>query len=408
MMRCFKTLHQQVLTNFAQQHMEPFYAAWERFKDMMARCPNHNFPKWYLLQIFYQGLSFEAKNGVDDGAIEADGNSLFSRTIDEVYYLLEDLAAFNYQWYWNSSMQNQSWEGHSNLTWSSHSNMMEQSVCQQQIEKTPLEIALAQLQATAEEFSRSMAEMNLKSMESSRNLEEQMKLLMSTTMESCLENEESNSNCAEPEWEFEPQDEKKLQDEGHVSFDVVLAQSVAELDSQVIEIESYMLNQEMSIQIHELYEEQTASMVMDSQGEREKQLERSLEELPFEEKAQNSLEDEEVYETIDLSSSLVLPYIPPIDPYLPLILPSPYYTLHKLEPKEKFHSQAHHSKPCHVGPMSQVFPYPVKLEDILNHNPYVVLYDTFYGRKPLFDDLFSKSLANDYNLSAYWEATQVS
>ena len=49
----------------------------------------------------------------------------------------------------------------------------------------------------------------------------------------------------------------------------------------------------------------------------------------------------------------------------------------------------HTSKPSLVRIMCQILPYLAKLEGINNQDPYVVLYDTYCGWKPLFDELFS-------------------
>ena len=48
--------------------------------------------------------------------------------------------------------------------------------------------------------------------------------------------------------------------------------------------------------------------------------------------------------------------------------------------------QAHTSKPSLVGAMCQILPNLAKLEGINNQDPYVVLYDTYYWQKQLFDE----------------------
>lgn len=107
------------------------------------------------------------------------------------------------------------------------------------------------------------------------------------------------------------------------------------------------------------------------------------------------MEDEEAYEAIDLSSLVVLSYTPTTDPYFPTTLPSPYYVLYKIEPKEKFSSQAHQPKRSYVGTTSQIHPNHAKLEGIVNLDQYIVLYDTYYGQKLLFDERFSKRPVED-------------
>ena len=49
--------------------------------------------------------------------------------------------------------------------------------------------------------------------------------------------------------------------------------------------------------------------------------------------------------------------------------------------------------------------YFAKLEGIQDRNPWNVLYDTNYGRKPLFEDLWWRRVKLDVKRSASWEAT---
>lgn len=124
------------------------------------------------------------------------------------------------------------------------------------------------------------------------------------------------------------------------------------------------------------------------------------------------LEDEENFEIIDLSSSLVLPsYTSPVDPYFPLSPLSPYYTLCKLELKMRFPSKANHSMTCLVDMTCQILSHLVKLKGIQNQDSYILeLYNTYYRQKSLIDELFSNSQAYeyDYKSSASLEATKLS
>ena len=89
------------ITQFVQHDMETLYEAWERYKDMLRRCPHHGLPKWLQVQTFYNGLSGNTRTLVDAAA----GGALMSKTIDKAYDLLEDMAANNYQWPSERSMQ---------------------------------------------------------------------------------------------------------------------------------------------------------------------------------------------------------------------------------------------------------------------------------------------------------------
>ncbi|EXC31214.1 hypothetical protein L484_005639 [Morus notabilis] len=146
-----------------------------------------------------------------------------------------------------------------------------------------------------------------------------------------------------------------------------------------------LLRNEVSIQNHEFYKDQISCMAMDKEIESEEKLEGLFEDFLDEEEVREKLEDEEAYEAIELSSFVILSYTPTTDPYFPPTPPSPYYVLYMIEPKEKFSFQAHHqSKRSRVGTMSRILPNHAKLEGIHNLDPYIVLYDTYCGRKPLF------------------------
>ena len=49
------------ISNFHQASDEAFYAAWERFKDMLRRCPNHKFEEIAQLNIFHNRLRPDTK-----------------------------------------------------------------------------------------------------------------------------------------------------------------------------------------------------------------------------------------------------------------------------------------------------------------------------------------------------------
>ncbi|XP_024022668.1 uncharacterized protein LOC112091966 [Morus notabilis] len=89
------------ITSFAQYDAESLYEAWERFKDLLRRCPHHGLPKWLQVQTFYNGLDGNLKSNIDAAA----GGSLMAKSIDSAYELLEDMAANNYQWPIERSMR---------------------------------------------------------------------------------------------------------------------------------------------------------------------------------------------------------------------------------------------------------------------------------------------------------------
>ena len=82
------------IQTFLQFDAETLYEAWERFKDMLRRCPHHGLPKWLVVQTFYNGLNSHTRINIDAAA----GGSLMRKSLDEAYDLLEEMANNNYQW----------------------------------------------------------------------------------------------------------------------------------------------------------------------------------------------------------------------------------------------------------------------------------------------------------------------
>ncbi|XP_022868533.1 uncharacterized protein LOC111388104 [Olea europaea var. sylvestris] len=82
------------ISQFKQLDFEPFYEAWERFKDLLRRCPQYGFQKWVQIEIFYNGLNGQTRTMVDVVA----GGILMAKTAEAAYALLDDIATNSYQW----------------------------------------------------------------------------------------------------------------------------------------------------------------------------------------------------------------------------------------------------------------------------------------------------------------------
>ena len=79
---------------FKQNDFESLYEAWERYKDLIRRCPQHGLPDWLQVQMFYTGLNGQTQTIVD----AASGGTLMSMTAEGATSLLEEMALNNYQW----------------------------------------------------------------------------------------------------------------------------------------------------------------------------------------------------------------------------------------------------------------------------------------------------------------------
>ncbi|XP_024033511.1 uncharacterized protein LOC112095639 [Citrus clementina] len=82
------------ITSFHQIEDESLYEAWERFKELLIRCPHHGIPCCIQLETFYNGLNPSTRLMVD---ASANGAPL-SKSYTEAYEILERIANNNYQW----------------------------------------------------------------------------------------------------------------------------------------------------------------------------------------------------------------------------------------------------------------------------------------------------------------------
>ncbi|KAG8493093.1 hypothetical protein CXB51_010359 [Gossypium anomalum] len=74
--------------------LETLYDAWERYKDLLRRCPHHGLPLWLQVQTFYNGVNPSTRQLIDAAA---DG-TLIKKTPEEAYEFVEQMSLNNYQW----------------------------------------------------------------------------------------------------------------------------------------------------------------------------------------------------------------------------------------------------------------------------------------------------------------------
>ncbi|XP_073017867.1 uncharacterized protein [Primulina eburnea] len=92
------------ITTFSQFEQESLYEAWERYKDLLRRCPHHELPLGLVVQTFYYFFISSNRTMIDAAAC---GN-LLRKTAEEGYELLEEMAASCYhpQSEWNTQRGN--------------------------------------------------------------------------------------------------------------------------------------------------------------------------------------------------------------------------------------------------------------------------------------------------------------
>ncbi|XP_061350298.1 uncharacterized protein LOC133295475 [Gastrolobium bilobum] len=77
------------ITSFEKNGSESLYEAWERFKGLLRKCPQHGIEAWEKARIFFQGMTPNTRTQVNAAA----GGSLKTKTPEEALELLESLAS---------------------------------------------------------------------------------------------------------------------------------------------------------------------------------------------------------------------------------------------------------------------------------------------------------------------------
>ncbi|KAG8483287.1 hypothetical protein CXB51_022307 [Gossypium anomalum] len=74
--------------------LETLYDAWERYKDLLRRCPHHGLPLWLQVQTFYNGVHPSTRQMIDTAA----GGTINNKTPEEASEFIEEMSLNNYQW----------------------------------------------------------------------------------------------------------------------------------------------------------------------------------------------------------------------------------------------------------------------------------------------------------------------
>ncbi|GJR13197.1 uncharacterized mitochondrial protein-like protein [Tanacetum coccineum] len=77
------------ITNFQQVFGETFIEAWERFKDLLRKCPHHGFSLLHQIDFFYNGLCQSDQDSLNTAA----GGNLMTRNIQDALTTIENKAS---------------------------------------------------------------------------------------------------------------------------------------------------------------------------------------------------------------------------------------------------------------------------------------------------------------------------
>jgi hypothetical protein len=84
-----KTVHyRKLITSFRQNDNEPLHEAWERYGNLIRKCPHHDIPQWQLVQCFYDGLNSHYRMMVDASC----GGSLMNKNEQSAWELFETMS----------------------------------------------------------------------------------------------------------------------------------------------------------------------------------------------------------------------------------------------------------------------------------------------------------------------------
>ena len=84
----------QEINTFRQLEGENLAEAYERFHELLRRCPHHILTRWMQVHTFYNGLS-DSTRIIINALI---GGTLVKKTTNQAYGILKDMATNSNQW----------------------------------------------------------------------------------------------------------------------------------------------------------------------------------------------------------------------------------------------------------------------------------------------------------------------
>ncbi|GJT38697.1 hypothetical protein Tco_0938562 [Tanacetum coccineum] len=81
------------INNFQQEPDENLYQAWERFKELLMKCPQYYLTEMQEVVLFYNGLDVPTRQILDSrGAIP-------SKTVDDAKTAIQEMAEYSQKWH---------------------------------------------------------------------------------------------------------------------------------------------------------------------------------------------------------------------------------------------------------------------------------------------------------------------
>ena len=73
---------------------ENLVEAWERFHELLRRCPHHRLTRWMQVHTFYNSLSVSTRTVID----ASTRGALMKKITDQAYGILRDMVTNSNQW----------------------------------------------------------------------------------------------------------------------------------------------------------------------------------------------------------------------------------------------------------------------------------------------------------------------
>ncbi|GJZ61727.1 reverse transcriptase domain-containing protein [Tanacetum coccineum] len=89
------------INNFQQEHDKNLYQAWERFKELLMKCPQHYLTKMQEVVLFYNGLDVLTRQILDSRGF------IPSKTIDDAKIAIQKMAEYSKKWHNGTSRVNE-------------------------------------------------------------------------------------------------------------------------------------------------------------------------------------------------------------------------------------------------------------------------------------------------------------
>ena len=88
----YDQIHNEV-TSFRQADDEPMYEAWERYRELLNKCPLHGFPLWKQVTMLYNATNDPKRMMLDASA----NDTLLDKALEEAIEILNKLARIDFQ-----------------------------------------------------------------------------------------------------------------------------------------------------------------------------------------------------------------------------------------------------------------------------------------------------------------------